>query len=94
MDDVFRGEIEPLCDNRFACLYRGKIVAGVLKSVRARRAEYEAADAIAHLELRVGGIDDGVNVEFRYVVPDYGKRHASPQFSFTSDLRDYFHSKR
>ena len=71
MNYILGRQFETLRDDRFSRLDRCEVVAGGLKPVRARRSEYRAANAAAHLERRVRGVDDGVNAEFGYVISDY-----------------------
>jgi len=75
MDYILRGEVEPLRYDSFAGLYRREFVTGNLKPARSSRIENCAANASAHLERSVGGVDNSVNLELRYIVLDDAKWH-------------------
>ena len=70
-----RRKVEPRRDDRFPRLNQGKFVTGGLQFMRSSRFEYGTANTTAHLQVGVGGIDDGVNFHFCDVLTDDGKGH-------------------
>jgi len=71
MDYIFRGQGKPFCYDSFPGFYRREVVTDILKPFLSRCAENSAAYAASHLERGVGGVYDGVDLHFCYVITDY-----------------------
>jgi hypothetical protein len=75
MYDKLCVKVKPRRYDRLAGLNGRKAVAGRLQPGSARRLENSAANAAAHREMGIGGVDNGVDLHFRYILPDNGKGH-------------------
>lgn len=72
--DVFDGALALKGGEALDMVNGSHPVTGRLELPRTRRTEDGAAHP-AHLQLGVGGVDDGVHGHFRNVLADNGKRH-------------------
>ncbi len=75
VDDVCGGEGKGRGDYSLSCLDGSQFVTGCLECFRPGCPEYGATDPAAHLQLRIGSVDDGIRGNLGDVAMDDFKRH-------------------